>query len=50
MIRAHYPLNPEIEEMADRDGLLLWSEIPVYQVTEPVSEQRATGWQMRTRS
>lgn len=32
LIRAHYPLNPEIEEMADRDGILLWSEIPVYQV------------------
>jgi beta-glucuronidase len=32
IIRAHYPLNPEIEEMADRDGILLWSEIPVYQV------------------
>ena len=31
-IRAHYPLNPEIEEAADRDGILLWSEVPVYQV------------------
>jgi beta-glucuronidase len=32
VIRAHYPLNPEIEEMADRYGIVLWSEIPVYQV------------------
>jgi len=32
IIRAHYPLNPELEEMADRDGILLWSEVPVYQV------------------
>jgi beta-glucuronidase len=32
IIRAHYPLNPQIEEMADEDGILLWSEIPVYQV------------------
>ena len=31
IIRAHYPLNPEIEEAADRDGILLWSEVPVYQ-------------------
>jgi beta-glucuronidase len=31
IIRAHYPLNPEIEQLADRDGILLWSEIPVYQ-------------------
>jgi len=23
VIRAHYPLNPEIEEMADRDGILI---------------------------
>jgi beta-glucuronidase len=32
IIRAHYPLNPQIEELADRDGILLWSEVPVYQV------------------
>ncbi len=32
IIRAHYPLDPEIEELADREGVLLWSEIPVYQV------------------
>jgi beta-glucuronidase len=32
IIRAHYPLGPEIEEMADRDGILIWSEVPVYQV------------------
>jgi beta-glucuronidase len=32
MIRAHYPLGPIVEEAADRAGLLLWSEIPVYQV------------------
>ncbi|MBV9195140.1 MAG: hypothetical protein JO168_13420 [Solirubrobacterales bacterium] len=31
MIRAHYPLDPEMEEMADRAGILLWSEVPVYQ-------------------
>ncbi len=32
VIRAHYPLNPEIEEMADRDGILIWSEIPAWGV------------------
>ncbi|MGI8902621.1 MAG: glycoside hydrolase family 2 protein [Solirubrobacteraceae bacterium] len=32
VIRSHYPLNPEIEELADHDGILIWSEIPVYQV------------------
>ncbi len=31
VIRVHYPFNPEIEELADRYGILIWSEIPVYQ-------------------
>ncbi len=35
IIRAHYPLDPQIEEAADRDGILLWSEVPVYQVSTP---------------
>ncbi|MDP8967505.1 MAG: hypothetical protein M3N04_02785, partial [Actinomycetota bacterium] len=32
MIRSHYPLHPELHELADRLGLLVWSEIPVYAV------------------
>ncbi len=32
MIRAHYPLHPYTLEQADRLGLLVWSEVPVYQV------------------
>jgi beta-glucuronidase len=32
LIRSHYPLHPYLEEQADRLGILLWSEIPVYQV------------------
>ncbi len=31
MIRAHYPLDPEMEQLADQAGMLLWSEVPVYQ-------------------
>ena len=31
VIRAHYPLHPYTLEQADRLGLLVWSEIPVYQ-------------------
>jgi glycosyl hydrolase family 2 len=42
VIRAHYPLNPQIEEAADRDGILLWSEVPVYQVDS--SYLTRTGW------
>ena len=34
--------NPQIEEMADRDGILLWSEIPVYQVQSQYLGQ--PGW------
>ena len=32
VIRSHYPLHPDIHELADRAGLLIWSEIPVYAV------------------
>jgi beta-glucuronidase len=32
MIRAHYPLHPQMMEEADRRGILVWSEIPFYQV------------------
>ena len=42
VIRAHYPLDPQIEEMADRDGILLWSEIPVYQTAPQYLSQ--PGW------
>jgi beta-glucuronidase len=28
-IRAQYPLDEQLEELADENGLLLWSEIPV---------------------
>ncbi|HWK17318.1 MAG TPA: glycoside hydrolase family 2 TIM barrel-domain containing protein [Solirubrobacteraceae bacterium] len=34
LIRAHHPLHPELEELADRTGILLWSEIPIYQLSE----------------
>jgi beta-glucuronidase len=34
IIRAHVPLNPELEQMADEDGILLWSEVPVYQISK----------------
>jgi beta-glucuronidase len=30
LIRAHYPLAPYTHEQADRLGILIWSEIPVY--------------------
>ena len=30
MIRSHYPLHPYFHELADRLGVLVWSEIPMY--------------------
>jgi beta-glucuronidase len=41
VLRQHYPWNPQIEEMADQDGLLLWSEIPVYHVHNPYLGSRS---------
>jgi beta-glucuronidase len=40
IIRAHYPLSPLIEELADRFGMLVWSEVPVYQVDSQYVGQR----------
>ncbi len=45
IIRAHYPLAPEQLEQADRDGILVWSEIPVYQVANTYLGQ--PGWRRR---
>ena len=33
----------EIEEMADRDGILLWSEVPVYQVDHELPHAHRAG-------
>jgi beta-glucuronidase len=35
VIRSHYPLHPYTHELADRLGILIWSEIPVYSVKTP---------------
>ena len=29
--RAHYPVHPHFMEMADRAGILFWSQVPMYQ-------------------
>jgi beta-glucuronidase len=41
VIREHYPLNPEMQEMADRDGIMLWSEIPVWRTSAQYLNQPA---------
>ncbi len=34
MTRAHYPLHPLTLELADREGILVWAEVPVYQMED----------------
>jgi beta-glucuronidase len=41
MTRAHYPLHPWFLEQADRDGILVWDEIPMYQTPNSVSAKQA---------
>jgi beta-glucuronidase len=49
MTRAHYPLHPYELELADRYGILVWSEIPVYRMQSKyfsVAEVRAKALRM----
>jgi beta-glucuronidase len=32
MLRSHYPLHPYTMERADQEGMMIWSEIPVYSI------------------
>jgi beta-glucuronidase len=32
LVRSHYPLSAAFHELADRAGLLVWSEVPVYRM------------------
>ncbi|HEX8104953.1 MAG TPA: glycoside hydrolase family 2 TIM barrel-domain containing protein [Solirubrobacteraceae bacterium] len=40
VIRTHYPMHPYMHELADREGLLIWSEIPVYAVKTKYLKER----------
>jgi beta-glucuronidase len=40
MTRAHYPLHPLALELADREGIVVWSEIPVYQMQDSLFKNR----------
>jgi beta-glucuronidase len=39
--RAHYPLHPELLELADRAGMLVWDQIPVYRLKEGTLKLRS---------
>jgi beta-glucuronidase len=39
MMRSHYPLHPYFHELADTQGMLIWSEIPMYAMkTEKIKQ------------
>jgi len=52
MLRTHYPMHPQMHELADRLGVFMWSEVPVFQVPSDLlkrSDLRATaGAMLRT--
>ena len=50
VIRSHYPLHPEMHELADRLGLLVWSEIPVYAVKTQYLKREACASSPRASS
>jgi beta-glucuronidase len=39
--RAHYPIHPWFLEQADRDGILVWDEIPMYQTPNSITAKRS---------
>jgi beta-glucuronidase len=41
ILRTHYPFSPLMHELADKNGVFLWSEIPVYQVPTAVLKKKA---------
>ena len=41
MTRAHYPLHPLTLELADRYGIVVWSEVPVYQMRDALFRRAA---------
>ena len=49
MTRAHYPLHPLTLELADRYGILVWSEVPVYQMRDSLFRKRRGAPAARSR-
>ena len=50
LMRTHYPLHPYTHELADREGVLIWSEIPVYALKTPNLAKRRRDARWRPRS
>ena len=41
LVRSHYPLHPHFHELADRKGIMVWSEIPMYAAKSSQVKKRA---------
>jgi len=41
MTRSHYPMHPLALELADRYGIVVWSEVPVYQMRDQLFRKAA---------
>ncbi len=41
MTRSHYPMHPLALELADRNGIVVWSEVPVYQMRDQLFRSAA---------
>jgi beta-glucuronidase len=41
MTRSHYPVHPHFLELADRAGMMVWDEIPFYQVPDEMVQRRS---------
>jgi beta-glucuronidase len=41
MTRSHYPMHPLALELADRYGIVVWSEVPVYQMRDALFRSTA---------
>jgi beta-glucuronidase len=39
VLRTHYPLSPYLHELADREGIMIWSEVPVFQMYTQAMEE-----------
>ena len=42
IIRTHYPVGPLMEELADRDGIMIWSEVPAFGIPNVTLRQPST--------
>ena len=40
VMRTHYPMHPYTHELADKQGVMIWSEVPVYSIKTQYLKQK----------